>query len=497
LYNQAFSQKLHAILQSLSDFWPETGLAILFLIVILTDLIFLRRKQEFTLYIALAGLTVISFLTWQQWHIIPAHPLFLGMLQISRITVLFKFVFLLSGILTLLLTLTHQNRVGRGEYVSVLVAIILGVHLMSMTSHLLLLYLSIELVSIGSYILTAFRNEKKSAEAGFKYLLFGAVSSGIMLYGMSWLYGFTGTLALPEILSWLNAPLVHPLPLGLAIFMTLGGLLFKIAAVPFHIWAPDAYEVAPTPVVAFFSVAPKAAAFAVLLRLFVPAASAGLVILENLEGVRTGLIAVAMLSMAVGNFSAIWQKNAKRMLAYSSIAHAGFLLAALVAGNTFGEQSLLFYVFVYLCMNFLAFLLIDLMNRNLNTEDMHAYKGIGLERPFIGVAFLFAMISLTGLPPTAGFSAKLFVFSAVWQAYQDTNSLWLLALFIFGLFNVLISLFYYLKIPFFLFFRSGSEPNSLNLGIYDKILISFLIVPVLLFFFKADWLMDLIRLAQK
>jgi NADH-quinone oxidoreductase subunit N len=498
------SDKLTHLLQSISGFLPEACLAALFIVLIITDLIFYHKQQKPTIYIALAGLIFVCFLTYQQWvQLTSPLPLFLEMLILDKTAILFKGIFLSAAILTLLLSLLNQIQSNQqpyrknGEYISLLVALTLGLHLMAMAANLLMIYLSVELVSIASYILATFKNDKKGAEGGLKYLLFGAMSSGIMLYGMSLLYGFTGSLSLSlqqgdTFITELLA--VHSLPVFLAVFLTLGGLLFKIAAAPFHIWAPDVYESSPTPVVAFFSVAPKAAGFAILLRFLI---STYLIYPDQIGSnhftpIRDILIAIAIITLTVGNFSALWQKNAKRMLAYSSIAHAGFILIGLLAVNELGWQSVLFYITVYLFMNFAAFLLIDIISNHLKSEEIEDYRGLGIQHPFLGVAFVIIMIALTGLPPTAGFTAKLFIFSALWQAYQNTGDNLVLLLFIVGLFNVAVALFYYLRIPYYLFFRSGKELNTLNLSMYTILLLVFLILPVFLFFFRADWLMNII-----
>jgi NADH-quinone oxidoreductase subunit N len=252
------------------------------------------------------------------------------------------------------------------------------------------------------------------------------------------------------------------------------------------------YEATPTPVVAFFSTAPKAAAFVVLLRFFVanPSLSIGATSLTHL------LAAIVLITLLVGNFSALWQNQVKRLLAFSSIAHAGFILIGIVSGNTAGWQAVLFYLTVYLFMNFGAFLLIDELQKQTGSEQVQDYKGAGLITPFLGTTFLLVMIALTGLPPTAGFTAKVFVFSALWKAWQSSESNWLLALFVIGLFNIAVALFYYLRIPFFMFFRQASEPISINLGMYSKWLVIIILIPVLLFFFKTDWLMNIIASIQ-
>lgn len=502
------SDKLNQLLQSLSGFFPEVSLAALFVVVILIDLIFYNKPKKPTIYICLLGLLLIIFLTYNQWtQLASPLPLFLGMIVVDKTAILFKGIFLVAAVLTLLVSLRNQKEsdersyLKSGEYVSLLVAMTLGLHLMAMAANLLMIYLSVELVSIASYILATFKHDKKGAEGGLKYLLFGAMSSGIMLYGMSLLYGFTGTLSLSlqegsTFVTQLSS--IHPVPVLLALFLTIGGLLFKIAAVPFHIWAPDVYEASPTPVVAFFSVAPKAAGFAILLRFLIHTdlIHPDLIGSENLILIRNILLVIAIITLIVGNFSALWQKNAKRMLAYSSIAHAGFILTGVLAVNELGWQSVLFYLTVYMFINFAAFLLVDTINSQLHSEDIEDYKGLGMQNPFLGIFFLSSMIALTGLPPTAGFTAKLFIFSALWQAYQSSGDSLVLLLFAIGLFNVVVALFYYLRIPYYMFFRNGKELITLNLGMYTILLLVILTLPVFLFFFKADWLMNIIIAAS-
>jgi NADH-quinone oxidoreductase subunit N len=498
LLSSQLTNALEQITRSLSGFIPEAGLVLLFLLLIATDIIFSRKAFVPFVVLTLAGLLIIGYTVFLQWpyNENPA-MLFLYMLRLDGIAVFVKLLLIVSGIFTVLLILnnllqqeTHYSKTG--IFFSLLIAMLLGLCLMVMSANLLMVYLAVELVSICSYILSTLSHTKKGAEAGLKYLLFGAMSSGIMLYGMSLLYGFTGSLSWydPAFSAALqNLPL---LPVLLSLTLLLCGLLFKISAVPFHIWTPDIYEATPTPIVAFFSVAPKAAAFVVLLRFFVanPSLSIGAISLGNL------LAAIALITLLVGNFSALWQNQVKRLLAFSSIAHAGFIFIGIVSGNPAGWQAVLFYLTVYLFMNFAAFLLIDEMQKQTGSELVQGYKGTGLQMPFLGIVFLLAMIALTGLPPTAGFTAKVFVFSALWQAWQNSENNWLLALFVIGLFNIAVALFYYLRIPFFMFFRQSSEPISINLGMYSRWLVIILLIPVLLFFFKADWLMNIIASIQ-
>jgi NADH-quinone oxidoreductase subunit N len=494
LFPEQLNNKLSQLTNSFSGFMPEIVTTLLFLLIIFIDLILSQRFKHFLPFICLTGFLIIGYFIYRQW--LPAVPdvLFLNMLRLDGLAVFAKGILVLSALCTVLLSIGSngkrhlQKGIESGEYFALLAAMLLGLHLMVMAANLLIVYLSIELVSICSYILATFNNDKRSTEGGLKYLLFGAMSSGVMLYGMSLLYGFTGSLSFYES-AFLKALMDVPrLPLLLAVFLTLGGLLFKIAAVPFHIWTPDVYQAAPTPIIAFFSVAPKTAAFTVLLRFFSFHPS----LFQSAPDIGNLVVAIAILTLVAGNFSALWQTQAKRMLAYSSIAHSGFILMAIVSVNELGHQSALFYLATYLFMNFAAFLLIEELYKQVLSENIQDYKGLGITNPFLGVAFLVIMIALTGLPPTAGFSAKLFVFSALWQAYQSNENSWLLVLFITGIFNIVVSLFYYLRIPFFMFFRIPTEPISLNLGIYSKCLIIILLIPLFLLFFKADWLMNIL-----
>jgi NADH-quinone oxidoreductase subunit N len=260
-----------------------------------------------------------------------------------------------------------------------------------------------------------------------------------------------------------------------------------MAAVPMHIWVPDVYQTAPTPAVALFSVVPKVASLIVIFKIISLFAT-------QFEFIGLILIVISMISMAVGNFSAIWQNDAKRMLGYSSIAHTGFLLVAIIANSVTGAQAFIYYAVVYLIMNFAAFLAVIAIEKQFATTDMRQYAGLGKYMPWMSVLVVVIMISLTGLPPTAGFTAKLLVFSSLWEAYSVSQNGMLLALFIFGLLNTVVALVYYLKIPYYLFFKEtdalpGNVPAS---GVMMNLLGTILVLLLLLLFFKPDWLMDLI-----
>jgi len=295
------------------------------------------------------------------------------------------------------------------------------------------------------------------------------------------LYGLSGSLNLSIILAGNLDSSLHLI----AFFLMSVGVLFKLSIVPMHIWTPDVYEAAPTSVVAIFSIIPKLAALVFLMRgvSYITDAEFQILFLQAISW-------MAIVSMFFGNLAAIWQKNAKRMMAYSSIAHAGFLIIGVVVNNQFGLQSIVFYSVVYAFMNLGTFYFIACMERN-GLNEISDYAGIGKIIPIVGVSLVILMISLTGLPPTGGFSAKFLVFSSLWSSYETSQHGFMLWLFIFGLINTVIALFYYLKIPYVSIFKTKKNENTIVFSMKDKLtllLISFLILAA---FFKADLLYDL------
>lgn len=514
---KSLSDQLSAILESTAFLLPEICLTAFLILLILLDLIFKKKVPWLFTLVALLGFGFTVALLWRQWIFTGNNnegiSLFLDMLILDHLAVYFKLLVCLGGVITVLISFNYKSGSAStrfeslkriGEYYSILLALVLGAMFLSMSTHMLMIYLSIELVSISSYILTNFNFDRKSAEAGIKYVLFGGVASGLMLYGMSLLYGLTGTLDLTSTNFHEN---ISAAPSSLIIIgglFTAGGFLFKISSVPFHIWAPDVYQGAPTPVTAIFSVVPKVAGFAVFMRY----TSLFFSHVGSAFPWQTLLAAVAIATIIVGNFGALWQNNAKRMMAYSSVAHSGFILIGVLSASPIGMMSVLFYLGIYLLMNLAAFLMIKMIHQQTGAEEVRQYKGLGLQYPFMGVLMIIIMISLTGLPPTAGFTAKLFVFSALWDAYQGTGNEVLFVLLILGLLNTVVSLFYYLKIPYYMFFKKKSIlKNAENQGVngigrqyigggfnfFDKVLALVLIFPLLILFFKADWLIEFIQ----
>jgi NADH-quinone oxidoreductase subunit N len=412
-------------------------------------------------------------------------------LKLDHYACYLKILFCLAGIFAVLFTLfsSDYKREEKGEFYYLLVSVVIGLHLLVMANNLLMVFISLEIVSIGSYILTIFNFDKKGTESAIKYILFGAFCTGIMLFGISLLYGIYGNFNFPTSVSVSMLPKEGTVILVAAIFMTLTGLFFKISVFPFHIWTPDIYQGAPSPVVAFFSVAPKAAALAVLFKILSP-----LLINSEVSEILTFLLSgIAIVTMTIGNFSALVQKNLRRMLAYSTIGHAGFLLMTVLCVKDLAVTALLFYLTVYLFMNFTAFVLVDVFAGKAGSVDVNNFKGLGLKMPFLGGIFVLTMIALTGLPPTAGFYAKLFVFSALWETYQVTGNHLFLVLLFFGLINTVLSLFYYLRIPYFIYFKkdeSGTILTSEPLLVYVFIIL--ISLPLLILFFNPNWVLTVI-----
>lgn len=488
---EALKDKLLLILESVNFMMPEWVLVGSVLLLIIIDLILKDKAAYPVLILGVLCTGLLIALNINQLLILEDKPvsLFLNMIELSHGAIVWKLIVDVGALMTLLIHTRNSLNRYKSEYVSVILIILLGAHLLIMSSNLLMVYISIELLSIGAYVLTAYGFKDRGYEAGIKYLLFGGVASAVLLYGMSLIYTFTGSLHFlrPEFIEALME--VDIIPLFVAGIMVLGGILFKVTAAPMHMWAPDVYEVAPTSAVAYFSVVPKLAGFAILVKWILAINLFGLTEIPWPKIVG----AIALLTLTIGNFSALWQSNIKRMLAYSSIAHSGFLLMGIVAFSTSGHESLIYYAIIYLLMNMAAFVIINMFEQKHGLTAVKDLKGLATFYPYLTVLVVIIMVALTGLPPTAGFTAKLFVFSAIWESYSNTGQSWLLWVFIIGLLNAVVSLFYYLKIPYFMIFKN-SDGELRNIGIHrENYLATILVVAILMFFFKPDWLMDIIN----
>lgn len=482
------SSSINDTIVSLTFFLPEVLLVLGFLIVILADLFFSKKNPGLTFILTLIILLAVSVLNFRALNT-PAVQLFGGMIILDYLAVLFKLLFCFVSILSVLFIRFNRqlqdHSKGVGDMYAILLAVHLGLNLMAMSSNLLMVYLSLEMVSVGSYLMVGYLSKNAwQTEAAMKYAIFGAVCSAIMLYGISLLYGFTGSLEMNDP-AFLAGLLNVPAPAwGLALIMVLIGIAFKLSIVPIHFWSPDVYQGAPTPVTAFLSTGPKIAGFALLIRflmIFQLEGDAGLN--KSLFDFNMILAVLAIASMLVGNFGAIWQNNVKRMLAYSSIGHTGFMLMALFVFSASGFKALIFYMVIYVIMNMAAFMIVDEVEEQTGAENIDQYRGLGKQFGLLMVCMVVALISLTGLPPTAGFTAKFLVFSSAIEAYNASGSQLVLLMIIIAAISTVVSLFYYFKIPLNAFLRENSNPAVVLKLSYKTYLSVFLIFLLFLLIF--------------
>ncbi len=408
---------------------PELILAVFASLVILVDLYLPPNAKEVNLWVSLVGIAgaAASAVALAGRNATS----FYGMLVVDDYAIFFKLAFLLAAALVALSATAFVKRHpgSEGEFYGLLLFSTIGMMLMASTRELISIYLALELTSISLYLLAGVaKRDLKSSEASLKYLLLGAMSSAILLYGMALLYGLSGTTELGGIAKTIGERTSPALLLGMS--MVAAGFGFKIAAVPFQMWAPDVYEGAPTPVTAFLSVASKAAGFAVIIRVFTVA-------LPAIQPEWVNIFAVlSALTMIMGNIVALSQRNIKRMLAYSSIGHAGYLLMGVAAATVSGVSSVMFYLLGYTVTNLVAFGVVVLASRAIPDDTIEGYSGLHRRSPLLALALAIALLSLAGLPPMVGFFAKFYLFAAAYQA----GLTWLVVI---GLLMSAVSLFYY------------------------------------------------------
>jgi len=438
---------------SLSDFYyilPELVLTGGSLLLLVADVLLPRRSPALMwLSIAILAGTAVSLLPFRNVQIEVSQ----GLLAVDRFAFYFKMLFLVAAVFTVLMSQRYLEIEGAspGEYYFLILCSTLGMMIMASGIDLITAFIGLETMAVSFYILAGFiKPNQRSNEAAVKYFLLGAFSLGILLYGMSLLYGLSGTTNL-RAMSAMFAGQERDLRLVLAVVLIVAGMGFKIAAVPFHMWAPDVYEGAPTPVTAFLSVGSKAASFAMLLRIFfegLPAMNADWRLLFEV---------LAIVTMTAGNIAALTQSNLKRMLAYSSIAHAGYLLMGLVAYTPRGVSAMLIYLVIYAFMQLGAFAIIVMMRRHdVIGDELKDLSGLYLRHPVAAFAMLLFMLSLGGIPPTAGFMGKFWLFGAA----IESGYIWLAVI---GVLNSAISLYYYVRVVVFMYLRkeiAGSEPTS-------------------------------------
>ncbi len=461
-------------LNSIQYFIPELFLTSAILVLIVVDLFLKRKQKSIIAYLAAAASLIAGFLAYQQFTL-PAASLFQGMIVLDSFAIFFKILAAFSTAIVVFISLDKFRETA--EYFILLLIVTLGMFIMPAVNDILMIIIGMEIVGLMSYVLAGIhKTDLKSTEAALKYMIYGAVSTGIMAFGFSLIYGLTGHTNLYDIQMALASGHVNTVAMFIAFMMVLAGLGYKIAMVPFHFWVPDVYEGAPTPVTAFLSVGPKAAGFALFIRFLVtviahPSSGAADTFVQNVNIQAPLLLAVlAVLTMTLGNFSALNQKNIKRMLGYSAIAHVGYMVMALVAFNKDAFGAIMFYMIVYMFMNFGAFWIVESLSSKLGGEDIEHYKGLGYRDSFTAVSMAVFMFSLTGLPPLAGFVGKVYLFAAV------IKQGWLI-LALLGVLNSVVSLFYYVSVVKAMFLKQDDDPQPLQTSLYHKIMVGILVVP--------------------
>src|SRR5918994_1680625 len=469
-------------LESLSFFYPEIILSGTILLLIVLDLLF--RSQRALATAAVVG-CVASLVATLDLYSAQQGWLFYRLIVLDSFSLFFKIFALVATILTIWMSLgSHEiRRVYQGEYYTLLLTSALGIFFMASSSNLLTAYLSLELVSLTSYVLTGFLpHNRRSSEAALKYLIYGGVASGTMIYGMSWIFGMTGSLDYAAIQQALAQTQVNKVALYIALVFIMAGFGYKIVFVPFHMWSPDVYQGAPTPFTAFLSVASNASGIAIMIRFFFPAVSrmgpgGDWAFVPGVEWPHV-LLFVSMITMTVGNLCALNQKNLKRMLAYSGIAHAGYMLMGLAVLNHDGLSAILFYVVVYLIMNLGAFLVVVMIANVTGNEEIETYRGLAWRGAVIPATCLAVFLfSLTGLPPFAGFIGKFFLFAAV---LKEGGAFVLLA--VVAIVNSVISLYYYAKVvkTMFLDFPAPSDGQVSVAGSNFTLLVPLTVLTIVL-----------------
>lgn len=431
---------------------PVLVLSVFAMLVLVLDL-WGGRNKTLLVFTSLVGLLMTAISAFAK-HPIPAYS-FNDSYIVDHLSLFFICIFTISSALAILLSVEYNEREGirAGEYYALILFCTVGMILLASSTDMIMIFLGIEIVSICLYVLAGIRRgDHKSNEAALKYFLLGAFATGFLLYGMTLVYGSTGSTNLFKIADFVQNPSAQSNPLLLmGLVLLVIGFGFKVASVPFHMWAPDVYQGAPTPVTAFMAVGPKAAAFAAFFRVFADAFP------EMSPSWEMLLSIIAVLSMFVGNLGAIMQTNIKRMLAFSSISHAGYILMAVIAKSSLGSSSMLFYMLTYAFMTFGIFGIIIMLGRKGEENlEIKNYSGLAYKHPVIALSMTIFLLSLGGLPPFAGFVAKFYLFSA---AIQEG----MLTLVIIAVLNSAISFYYYLKVVVFMYMKEPEVEFKVSL----------------------------------
>ena len=452
-------------LQSLSFYYPELILIGVILAAIIYDLTIHQSKSGNVGWVLVAGLIAVAGAIYFQEQRVTT--LFTDSIVLDPFASFFKLIIILATIFVSIVSLQsgELKEYRKGEYFTLLGIIVFGLFLMVSTVDLIMVYLSIEIVSIMSFVLAGYlKQNTRSNEAGLKYVVYGAFSSGIMLFGLSYIYGLTGStnyFLIQQAIATMDAS--ANTALLMAMIMVLAGFGYKISSVPFHFWTPDVYEGAPTTITAYLSIAPKAGAFAMMIRFFNQVLADG----GAMGGLDASSVAslpwanimslLAVITMTLGNVVAIQQNNIKRMLAYSSIAHAGYMLLAMPVMSGDSIYAIMIYLVMYLFMNLGAFFVVITVKNKTGGETFDDYKGLGWEMPLIGVAMTIFMVSLTGLPPSAGFVGKFYIFASLIKG--GNQFYWLVVV---GGINSVVSLYYYFRVVKVMFFEGDRKDTILQ-----------------------------------
>lgn len=449
-------------LESLKYFHPELWLVSGAVGVLFLDFFFKNKRLLGFLSLIIVAAAAVS-------AVLPSNSrLFFGFFELDAFTHFFRYAALGIVGLTILLSLSFKPlHEYLGEYYSLFLFMAFGLILMASSTNLLMIFLAIEFVSILSYLLVGYsKRSEKGKEAAIKYFLFGSAASAMMLFGMSLLFGASGSMDIREIQSLLGDARFYPLTV-IASLLFLAGVGFKISMVPFHFWAPDVYEGAPTPVTAFLTVGPKALGFAILLRLFE-------MMFPWLGMKWTAVISLlSILTMTIGNLSAIIQTNVKRLLAFSSIAQAGYILMGLAASTAFGMQAVLIYILAYAVTNLGAFAIVIIVSNQTGSDEIESYAGLSKRSPFLAMSLTVFLLSLAGIPPLAGFIGKFYVFSAV----LNSN---LIMLAVFAALNSAVAAYYYFKIVRVMYLVETSEGSKIEISVSHKIAVGLLLAGIVL-----------------
>ncbi|MDX2189965.1 MAG: NADH-quinone oxidoreductase subunit N [Bacteroidota bacterium] len=476
---------LVSIISGMQFLLPESLLFGLVIIIVLTGLIF--KNQQLWLMPLIFGFGMSVVLYFDAIQLLkftqPLH-LFSDSILLNSHSIKYKLLLDVIGILFVFFCILSNKITERKshflELFSIAASILLGAHFIVLTSNLLLFFLSLEIISLGSYILVCFVFNKISAEASVKYILFGMFASAITLYGISFLYGFTATLNFNNDDFLNNLFSVGYAPACMAIGLTITGILFKLSVFPLYFWVPDVYESTPSSIIAFFSTVSKVGGIGILTKFLPMIAGIGYG-----GGTNVGLLisVTACLSIAIGNTAAFYQTNFKRMLAYSAIAQSGFLILPLASFSNLALDTVYFYLCIYAVLSFGVFYFANLLQEITGSQLIDSFNGLGKKYLVLGIFGVIILVAIAGLPPTSGFMAKLLIFSSIWESFTKNDQNWYLWVLIFGLLNTVVGIFYYFKPIYNMFLKNPADDNIIKIHPLKMAFVFFLTFGALIFFF--------------